>query len=175
MSIFGLFECRCGNIWTCTNAERRVSQECSNCRRYVRPRKAMFGRFECDCGRVWHSKRAVEGYMQECDDCGEYVEPLDLKEVKMFGLFKCPECYHEWASASAWVGYTQGCTECDEDTLPYQLNYLRRKKGDWQQLKDKSHISSLCGKCREQGYNCAILNWCTTKKRPKENLIVSRQ
>ena len=157
MSILGLFECRCGNTWTCTDAEQGVSQECSNCLRYVLPHKAMFGRFECDCGRVWHSKRAVEGFTQECDDCGEDVEPLDLKEVKMFGLFKCPECSHEWASASAWVGYTQGCTECDEDTLPYQLSYLRRKKGDWQHLKDKSHISSLCGKCREQGHNCAIL------------------
>ena len=139
MTMFGLFQCRCGHSWTSTNAERGIAQECRNCPGYALPRKAMFGRFECYCGRIWHSKRAVNGYTQECRECGDYIEPSDLREVKMFGLFECSGCSHEWASASAWVGYTQGCTECYEHTLPYQLNFLRRRKGDWQRLKDKSH------------------------------------
>lgn len=72
----------------------------------------------------------------------------------MFGLFQCPECSHEWSSASAWVGYTQGCTECDADVLPYEVNYLRPKRGGWQSLEDKSHMTDLCGKCKELGHSC---------------------
>ena len=70
---------------------------------------------------------------------------------RFFGHFKCDDCSNGWTSGNTWQGYTQDCDNCKTKTWPYRVYHLEQSTNN---SVGKPHRSDLCGKCREQGFNC---------------------
>lgn len=73
-------------------------------------------------------------------------------DYKMFGNFKCKNCFKVWSSGNTWKNYAQKCSNCDEYVYPYQRK-LKAISNSKSKVK-RPHVSEFCEKCIELNDLC---------------------